>query len=116
MKEYNFLNIVLFTLIFSIGCSDKIKSIKFDENLKAVGKISNDTVFDGTIKFYDLTSNRLVRQCSYLHGVLDGERIDYYNSGVIENKINYDDGKLNGYGESYNDNGLISSRTFYYYD
>lgn len=115
MIKFTWLFIVIgFSYLFS--CKDnKIRSIKIGEEI-ANGKISADTTYDGLIKFYDVKSNKLIRECTYLHGILHGKRIDYYINGQIADKFFYENGKQNGYASVFDTNGNLLNKDFYYYD
>lgn len=102
--------------IFLISCDgDKKQSIKIGDEL-AEGFITKDTVFDGLIKFYDINSHKLKRQCVYSNGVENGEQINYYKNGKIADKIFYENGKLNGFATVFDSSGNILNKDFFYYD
>jgi antitoxin component YwqK of YwqJK toxin-antitoxin module len=67
-------------LTFSSCDNKKIKRVIVDDVI-AEGEISNDTVFNGTIKFYDTGTGKLVETANYKAGILDGERTTYYDNG-----------------------------------
>jgi antitoxin component YwqK of YwqJK toxin-antitoxin module len=60
------------------------------------GDITPDTVFNGLIRFYDTTTNKLVIEATYTNGKLNGKRKDYYLNGNIKGVGYYENGKQNG--------------------
>lgn len=106
--------ILILSLICS--CSKTNKRRVLVEDVYAEGDISKDTVFNGLIRFYDTSHNRLVMVASYKNGVLDGPRTDYYKNGRPETKIKYENGKINGELIVYDTTGKITEKQNYYYD
>ncbi len=82
---------------------------------RAKGKISADSVFDGVIKFYDVSTNKLIEESKYDRGVQNGSDVSYYQNGVIAVKCSYKDGKQDGYSYIYNDKGKLISQNYFYY-
>ena len=99
-KPFIFSAILILSLICS--CSKTNKRRVLVEDVYAEGDISKDTVFNGLIRFYDTSHNRLVMVASYKNGVLDGPRTDYYKSGRPETKIKYENGKIKEQGQYLN--------------
>jgi hypothetical protein len=81
---------------------------------KAVGKINDDSMFIGKVKFYDLQSGLLDYTCEYSEGNLRGEKVDFYPNGHVAQRANYLCGKLYGNIEVYNSSGQIETKTFSY--
>ena len=82
---------------------------------RAIGKISADSVFDGVIKFYDVSTNKLIEESKYDRGVQNGFDILYFQNGMISVKSYYKDGKQDGYSYIYNDKGKLISQNYFYY-
>ena len=118
MKGFNISSLLTSILIVALicSCSNTNKNRVLVEDVYAEGDISKDTVFNGLIRFYDTTHNRLVMVTSYKNGVLDGPRTDYYKNGRPETKINYENGKINGELIVYDTTGKITEKQNYYYD
>jgi len=83
--------------------------------LRAEGRLLADTVFDGLIKFYDLKSNKLVRECNYKNGIRDGIDNTYYENGGLAIKGFCVNGLQSGYSYNYNKDGDLLLMEFYYY-
>lgn len=102
-------------LLFFVSCHPaNNKRIAVDE-LIAEGNISKDSTYNGVIKFYDSSTDRLVSQATYRNDTLDGERIEYYSNGKQSAILNYSEGKENGYTILYDSLGTIQEKQFYYY-
>lgn len=106
----------LFLLLSSIGCyKNNPKSIVIN-NERAEGNISRDSVFNGLIKFYDIKTNKLVSECNYINGAIEGERKDYYLNGKLSARTYYKGGRLFGSSYIYDTSGMLEKKEHYYYD
>lgn len=112
-KMIKFLSVVLF---FCVGCTNKERTIVIDDNVKAVGNISRDTVYEGGISFYNIHTNKLLSTANYSNGIINGESIEYYDNGEMSSKTNYVQGKRNGIISLYSKAGQIVNEYFTYYD
>jgi hypothetical protein len=116
MKNYILVFAVLLLTQFIIGCQQKnIRSVIIDNNVRAEGNITKDTLYDGLIKFYDVNSNKLIQECTYIHGVENGHSIYYYKTGKISAKSFFENGKQNGYSLFYDIDGKLISKDFFYH-
>lgn len=106
----------IFLLFILLSCNDKDKQRVLVDDVFAEGNITKDTVFNGIIKFYDTATNKLVMTANYKSGILDGERIDYYDNGNLNSKLNYKDGKTNGELTIFDSAGNIFKKQNFYYD
>lgn len=111
---FNILIALLYIIIFSSCAQHKFRRIIVDD-LIAEGDISKDTVYNGDIKFYDTTSNKIVIYANYKNGKLDGKRIDYYLNGNLQHIGYWHDGKRTGIDSFYDSNGKLSCQQEYYY-
>lgn len=84
-------------------------------NERVKGVISKDTIFNGSIRFYNKKTNRLISECNYKDGKLNGERKDFYDNGKLSSLSYYDDDKLTGEVTVYSKNGEKLKVEFYYY-
>jgi hypothetical protein len=109
------MKIIPFFLLFFLFACQGDKSLVLGD-LKAVGRISPDSTFEGVIKFYNLETGILKVECNYYRGKMHGNRIDYYSNGVIASKESYENGKLDGYVYFYDSNANKLVDQFYYYD
>ena len=87
-------------------------------NEMAEGDISGDSFYNGVIKFYDLNSKNLISQRNYVNNILNGKSVSYFKNGLIASEEEYENGKLNGYCQYYNndDNNDLLSKHYFYYD
>lgn len=108
----------LMILLFTIyGCKqDRIKTMNIDNETRVEGNISDDTIYNGQIKFYSIKTNKLTRECNYKNGIENGECILYHSTGKIAFKYNLENGKVNGYAYAFDENGNLLSKDFHYYD
>ena len=106
--------VVLFAFFESCG-SGRVRSIVIDNHTKAEGEISKDTVFNGSINFYDLASNSLTEKAYYRNGVQDSTDILYHANGKVSVERSFKNGELNGYTYIYDPNGALSRKDYYYY-
>ncbi|MBA4197670.1 MAG: hypothetical protein C0459_08970 [Chitinophaga sp.] len=102
-------------MLLSINCKVAKKRSMILNGERVEGNINNDTIYNGLIKFYNLENNSLISECNYVNGILEGERKDYYKNGVVSTILNYSQGKSNGYVSTYDYNGNIKTKAFYYY-
>jgi hypothetical protein len=99
-----------------VACqSGHIRSINLGGGITAEGRIAPDTVFDGTIKFYDAKSNVLVEEGNYVNGKKTGIDIFYYKNGTVQSKAEFADGEQNGYSFNYDSSGKLEQKSYNYY-
>lgn len=107
----------IYILVFFLSCkNDKIKTIRYG-NFIAKGEIiihSNDTIFNGLIKYYDAKTNELIFTEEYLNGNLNGPSI-VFNDGLISHINYYENGFLNGWSEVYGENETLTYKQFNYF-
>ena len=106
---------LVFLLLTLFSCNKKNKRRVIVDDVFAEGDITKDTVYNGTIKFYDTATNKLVMVANYKSGVLDGERIDYYINGNPKLKLNYENGKDNGELIIFDSSGNVFKKHNFYY-
>lgn len=112
------MRLLLFVLSFCLlaSCeSSTIQSVDLGDGILAKGRIARDTVFDGTIKFYDTKSNVLVEEGNYVNGKKIGTDIFYYKNGTVQSKAEFADGKQNGYSFNYDSSGKLVQKSYNYY-
>jgi hypothetical protein len=108
---------VILVLLFS--CKDDpytYKSIQIDKELRAEGLISKDTAFNGLIKFYNVPTGHIVKQCYYKDDTLTGQQVVFFNNGKIANIQNFDNGRRNGLFKYYDSTGNLVKEENYYFD
>lgn len=79
------------------------------------GNIENDSIFQGVINYYDINTNKLVYQATFLNNVKNGLAINYYPNGVKQDKVFFVSGKKNGEHIGYDSTGKITYKDYYYY-
>lgn len=104
--------LIFSAFIFSCGQSGKRK-IKVDDYI-VEGDISEDSVYNGMIKFYD-SKGVLVQEALYTNDTLKGHLADYYPSGKIKFTCNYDDGEISGDMVFYDSTGKIKWKQYRYH-
>lgn len=57
--------------------------------------------------------NKLQAKGRYKNGKLDGERLTYYNGGIVQEKASFKNGKRDGVWEYYSPQGLLKRRVTY---
>jgi antitoxin component YwqK of YwqJK toxin-antitoxin module len=108
--------LIIIGLTVGITSCDKnqTKRILVDDVI-AEGNITEDTVYNDLIRFYDTSNNRLISVANYDSGVLNGKQIDYFPDSKIKAELNYENGKVNGkviFSDSVGD--IDKSQNFYY--
>ena len=94
----------------------KIKSRRVTTgDVIAEGEISSDTVFNGLIKFYDTSTNKLAIEAFYKNGKPNGKRKDYYLNGKVKDIAYYENGKQNGTVSYFDSLGRLTSKQDFYY-
>ena len=104
-------------LVLGIASCDKhqTKRILIDDVI-AEGNITDDTVYNGLIKFYDTSKSRLISVAVYDSGVLNGNQIEYFPDGKKKAELNYENGKINGKVIFFDTIGNIDKSQNFYYD
>lgn len=103
-------------VLLSIACkTQKTREIIIGDE-KIQGIIGKDSVFNGLIRFYDKTTNRLKAEANYLKGKLNGEMNEYYKNGFLSTKSNYENDKVIGPTIIYDERGNKIKSENYYYD
>lgn len=82
---------------------------------KIVGNISNDSNYEGLVKFYDIKTDKLLYESNYHEGKLKGETKYYNYKGDLVSVQNFLNNELNGFSYLYNKDQTSYSKTFYYY-
>jgi hypothetical protein len=107
--------ITLFLFFYITSCDKhQTKRILVDDVI-AEGNITEDTVYNGLIKFYDTSNNRLISVAVYDSGVLNGNHIDYFADGKKKAELNYENGKINGKVIFFDTVGNVDKSQNYYY-
>ena len=75
--------------------------------------------------YYKLEDSHTLRKVDYENGLLktyfiynkdgipDGESVEYYENGNIDEEVNYKNNKMNGEAKSYDENGKLNGRTIF---
>lgn len=76
------------------------------------GKLLSEGIMDGKIregtwKYYDEESCKLILEETYHKDKLEGEKITYYDNGLVTEKANYKEGVLDGENIFWNENGNL---------
>ncbi len=80
-----------------------------------IGNISNDTVYNGLIKFFDKKTYKLLEEGTYLNGIKNGVFKRFNSNGTLSSEFTYRDDNENGIANIYNEFGKIYSSDYYYY-
>lgn len=108
--------LLIFTFPFYSCKQGEIKAINIDNETRVEGNINIDTIYNGLIKFYNIKSNKLFRECNYENGIENGKCILYHKNGKIAYKYFFENGKVNGDTYAFDVKGDLLSKGFYYYD
>jgi len=106
----------LIVLLGFISCKSKARYIELRDQGGGItkGTVLDDTAWQGVVKYYD-SNNHYVGYNTYRNGIKNGTGVSYSN-GVIEDSILFENGKKNGYAYSFNRNGKLSNKSFFYDD
>jgi hypothetical protein len=117
MKKIEILIVVNISICLFCSCNKKKQNIVTIEkdNLIMKGDIINDTIFNDTILYYNL-SNTLMESKFFKDGVLNGNDIRYDSNGKVFQTTAYSYGVKNGFNTYYNPSGKMFYRDFYYYN
>jgi len=106
----------IFLMLLVAGCQSRnVRSMIIDNNVRAEGNITKDTLYEGVIKFYDVRSNKLMQESYYTQGIENGERNDYYQNGKLAARSFLENGKRNGYSLFFDTTGELIAKDFFYY-
>lgn len=73
-----------------------------------------DKIYIGSWTYYHKNSDKIMTKENYdNHGALQGERLVFYDNGVLAEKTNYNRGKKEGLSEIYSLNGVVLKRYHY---
>jgi uncharacterized FlgJ-related protein len=107
--------IILIIFIGILGCnSNKARSNVIGENI-VEGIVSQDTVFNGLIKYYNKNTKKLTAEAEYINGQKNGEYKQFNENGSLSVDLFYKNDMENGIAKIYDDKGYIVSEDFYYY-
>jgi len=104
-------------IIINLSCKyNKNRTFIISHNtIKAVGNITDDTIFNGLIRFYDNKTDVLLYEAEYINSSLEGKSITYYKNGVTKTIEYYEKDKLNGYISFFDSTGILFCKQYYYY-
>jgi len=106
---------VLFSCLLAACQSRNIRSVNLGDGIRAEGRITDDTTFDGVIKFYDGKTNQLIEVGNYVNGIKSGADIIYYKNGTIASKADFADGQQSGYSFNFDTSGKLVQKSNNYY-
>jgi len=113
-------NIILFLIIFTIGCKyeeakdKKTKTVKGsngDLTVYPYTIIKGDTLIDGKAMYYS-KNGKVDSEIEFKRGMRDGWAIHYDTSGKMYSKIFYKKNIANGYSFFYDDSGIIEKKYY----
>ena len=111
MKRMPF--IVIICLFYSCARNNNKKIVTIQkDNVIIKGNIINDTLFNDTILYYDLT-NRLIASKVFKDGLLNGNSTEYLDS--LTRITDYSNGLKNGFTSYLYLSGKIKYTAYYYY-
>jgi hypothetical protein len=113
MKNYFIFSIIFFFSCKEEGMKKSVTIRRGDTILK--GNIINDTLFNDTIKYYNL-NNDLVSVKVFKNGKEDGISTDFYSNGRPMIVASYSNGLKNGLNVYYDSLGKCFYKDFYYYN
>lgn len=106
------ISIILFIMI---GCNTESPKKIRAGNFEMEGIFLDDSIPDGIIKYYELSTGNLIGSKEFIKGVLNGKANNYYNSQIIQT-INYKNGIESGFAELFDSSkGYLKRKDFYYY-
>ena len=108
---------ILLFIILLFGCkTDKSKRIiRFGEFAEGNISIGKDTVFNGLIRYYDTTTNRLTSKIFYKNDTVNGPSVDFHQNGKIASIANYIMGDEHGVTSFYDSSGNIFQTNYYFH-
>src|SRR5258705_11587367 len=111
--------IAILLIFFVIGCNQKndkfiISTLKYKTGQDSVVFkcyiFNGDTLRTGQTQIFD-KDHSLLADLNYKNNLLDGLQ-SYYKNGIIEQKIFYVDGLINGEAFFYTENGTLKTKSF----
>jgi len=102
--------------LFLQGCTTAKKEKEIiDGKYRIVGSISQNTIYQGLIKFYDIKSGQLLYEANYDKGKQNGVAKSYDANGDLIAVENFENDKLNGFSYHGDSSKGNYSKVFYYY-
>ncbi|NNV56066.1 hypothetical protein GD597_11400 [Panacibacter sp. KCS-6] len=86
------------------------------EFVEGIIKIDKDTIYNGVIKFYDTSTNTIIREATYKNDTLNGKELTYYSNGNVMTEDIYADGEINGYSYFYDTANNLLQKKFFFHD
>ena len=90
------------------------KSITFSDGKRAVGNISEDSIFNGLIKYYDKNTGKILEKTEFFNGIRDGLSYGFDQNEKVEFICKYEKGKLNGNVYFFDSLGQLTNTEHYY--
>jgi hypothetical protein len=106
---------VLISCLFAACQSRNIRSVNLGDGVRAEGRITDDTTFDGVIKFYDGKTNQLIEVGNYVNGIHNGFDTIYNKNGSIAYSADFSGDKQNGYSYHFDSAGNLIEKSYNYY-
>lgn len=113
------LHFILFLSIFFFSSCKEVKKKRYkivnNNGITAKGYVINDTLFDGTVFYYN-ENNTLIRTEFFKEGKIEGLSTEYHSNGLPKIQTNYSAGKKNGVNAYFDSSGKCFYMDNYYYD
>ncbi|HYJ64253.1 MAG TPA: hypothetical protein VEV62_10950, partial [Parafilimonas sp.] len=111
MKKVALMAFILFAII---DCSNhEIKKKKIGNDL-VEARFIDDTLIDGTAKFFDMNGN-IESKANFLRGLKNGYAVNYYKNGVMKDSMYYINNLLNGFFYSFDSLGVLLFKGNYFH-
>lgn len=108
---YSFL--FLFVLLSCTNSNNKVRKKRIgDKFIETV--FINDSVYNGMTKFYSL-SGVLEKKVNFENGIKEGFEVNYYSNGVVQDSVNFTNGHRNGNYFFFDSIGKVDYSEYFYF-
>jgi hypothetical protein len=109
-----FVSLAIFWIGLFSSCKSDSRKVELPDSI-AEGNISQDTIFNGLIRFYDKENGKLELEASYANDVLQGSYTEYYQNGKGRSKGERKSGELYGPVSFFDTSGQLLQTQYNYF-
>ncbi len=113
--KYNVRILFVFIILISSCQADRSERIIKEQNIRIVGDIKDDTIYNGAIKIYSLKTKKLLAEKNFRNNILNGPFKMYYIEGGLSLFANFENDQLNGYRYLYDKSGWLEQKDFHFH-
>lgn len=114
MNSLKLILVIFCSLYLCFSCKSKKRSKKDLGNMWVYANFLHDSIIDGEAKYYDKSGNLLAIN-NFKKGIREGAALQFFPNGKLSDSLTLINGVEHGYDYSYQYNGDIKWKQFYYH-